>query len=149
MPDPVAQQQAENGLTHANYLQQVKFDSTCVAHLMHIVNSTDAQIVLSTSWAMGYRFTQLNNCLRRNGIPIEVVFEWEDPSERGYMTPRRITSYRQHEISWWLDEHPDITNWVALDDLQAVSSLGPRAIVTDSQVGLTSTDAAKAIAILG
>ena len=149
LPDPVAQEQVNQGLTRANYLDKVIFDAQCLSNFMNILNTTHAEIVLSTSWALGHSFSQITSCLERNGISTHHIFEWEDPSEHTYMTPRKLTSYRQHEISWWLQDHPEITEWVALDDMQGIASLGPRAIVTDPAVGLTHLDAAKAMAILG
>lgn len=149
LPDPLAQEQANQGLTHANYLDKVVFDHQCVSNLMHILNTTQAEIVLSTSWAMGHSFSQITSCLERNGISTEHVFEWEDPSERSYMTPRKLSSHRVNEIHRWLADHPEITNWVAVDDITGIASLGPRAIVTDPTVGLSHSDAAKAIAMLG
>ncbi len=149
LPDPLAQEQANQGLTHANYLDKVVFDHQCVSNLMHILNTTQTEIVLSTSWAMGHSFSQITSCLERNGISTEHVFEWEDPSERSYMTPRKLSSHRVNEIHRWLADHPEITNWVAVDDITGIASLGPRAIVTDPTVGLSHSDAAKAIAMLG
>jgi hypothetical protein len=98
---------------------------------------------------MGHSFSQITSCLERNSINTQHIFEWEDPSEHSYMTPRKLSSHRVNEISGWLVDHPEITNWVAEDDITGIASLGPRAIVTDPTVGLAHSDAAKAIAMLG
>jgi hypothetical protein len=46
------------------------------------------------------------------------------------------------EIQHWIDEHPDITNWVAVDDLNmSVDFLGPRFTDKndiDKKAGLTN-----------
>lgn len=148
LSDPSALQQSQQGLTHANYLEKVVFDPGCVNNLNHILTQTHAQIVLSTSWALGHPLSSLADCLDRNNINSSRIFEYEDPSLANYMTPRKFTSNRANEIGWWLEDHADISNWVALDDMQIIRQLGPRSIVTDPTIGLTKTDVAKAVAIL-
>lgn len=148
LPDPAALEQSKQGLTHANYLERVIFDPACVARLNHILSATHAQIVLSTSWALGHSFGSLVACLNRNQVLSDLVYEWEDPSLVSYMTPRQISSDRAHEIRGWLDDNPAIVDWVALDDMSVIRRLGPRAIVTDPTKGISAVDAALAIAIL-
>lgn len=148
LPDSSALEQSQQGLTVNNYLDQVVFGAECVINLNHILEQTHAEIVLSTSWALGHPLSELATCLDRNNIDSSRIFEYEDPSLYNYMTPRKFSSNRAQEIAWWLEDHTDISNWVALDDMQVIRRLGPRSIITDPTIGLTKTDAAKAIAIL-
>lgn len=142
--DPSARAQADAGLTHNNYLSTVEFDPEPVANLNRILGVSGAEIVLSTSWA-SHSISDISRCLLRNGIDPSLIYTYDDPSARTYMTPRRLNSARDSEIGRWLDRHPHVTNWVAIDDLPSVKNLGPRGLQTDPVVGLDSQTAAEAL----
>ena len=149
LPDGVAVKQAhENGLTKNNYLEQVEFDPECVANLNKIIAATHAEIVLSTSWAMGNPIAKLSNCLLRNGIDPSNIFEYDSPSQGGWITPRKMSSQRSNEIGWWIDEHPEITEWVAIDDDPSILHLKTNYVRTNPAIGLNAEAETTAITIL-
>ena len=148
LPDNVAVEQANQGLTVGNYLQTVKFDADCVNNLNALLLASGAEIVLSTSWARGHSISDLGNCLMRNGIDPGRLFEYDDPGERAYMTPRNMSSGRSSEIGWWLDAHPEIDKWVAIDDDPSVLHLKDHAVRTNPTVGFDKSALSRAVNIL-
>ena len=53
-----------------------------------------------------------------------------------YYTKGELSEYRISEINMWLKEHPEITQWVAIDDLDLGEKFGP--ISGNSNGGLTN-----------
>lgn len=88
-------------LTHEN--QGVAIDPERLALLKQIVDATDAQIVLSTSWREQWQ----------NGdSEIDRIFAGFRILDK---TPQLPTG-RESEIKSWLDDHPEAGNFVVLDD---------------------------------
>ena len=52
---------------------------------------------------------------------------------------------RGYQIQCWLDRNPGVTNMVILDDESDMGPLVTKLVKTNSYVGLTSTDADKAV----
>jgi hypothetical protein len=148
VPDVDAQQQTNSGLTHANYLSTVAFNPICVGNLNQLLHTTHAEVVLSTSWAKGHSISQLSNCLMRNGIDPSNIFEYDDPSENSYMTPRNKAYNRGEEIGAWLRAHPEITQWVAIDDDSTVLHLRTNFVRTNPRAGFDAASLQKALKIL-
>ena len=115
-------------------------DERAIAQLKKIVEATDAEIVLSSSWRW-YKETRdkIHHQLRQKGI------DFVDT------TPREIdiTMSRGAEIKAWLDNHPEVEKFVILDDdeLQIEEYL-PYHVKTNFKYGLTREKAAEAIKIL-
>ncbi len=61
---------------------------------------------------------------------------------------RRTCCGRPKEILAWLDDHPEVTSWVALDDDRMTLPEPWRLVLTDSDVGVTDRDADAAAVIL-
>ena len=115
-------------------------DERAIIQLKKIVEATDAEIVLSSSWRW-YKETRdkIHHQLRQKGI------DFVDT------TPREIdiTMSRGAEIKAWLDNHPEVEKFVILDDdeLQIEEYL-PYHVKTNFKYGLTREKAAEAIKIL-
>ena len=115
-------------------------DERAIVQLKKIVEATDAEIVLSSSWRW-YKETRdkIHHQLRQKGI------DFVDT------TPREIdiTMSRGAEIKAWLDKHPEVEKFVILDDdeLQIEEYL-PYHVKTNFKYGLTREKAAEAIKIL-
>ncbi len=90
----------------------VAIDPERMQLLKQIIDATGAEIVLSTSWR-GHWDMDPNNC-DVCGKQINDIF-----SEFGLQvfdkTPR-LCSSREQEIECWLNEHPEIHNFLVLDD---------------------------------
>ena len=115
-------------------------DERAIVQLKKIVEATNAEIVLSSSWRW-YKETRdkIHHQLRQKGI------DFVDT------TPREIdiTMSRGAEIKAWLDNHPEVKKFVILDDdeLQIKEYL-PYHVKTNFKYGLTREKAAEAIKIL-
>lgn len=110
-------------------------DCSLVPLFRKLIEATDAQIVLSSTWRLypemvTYLWRQLGEDIKARcvGMTIEL---WDE--ERG------------HEIQKWLDGHPEVTQFVILDDTPDMAHLMPHLIQTDSNVGLSEEDVAEAI----
>lgn len=84
--------------------------------LAQIVNATDAKIVLTSDWGMHYvvgAYKQpdkcckyLSNKLRKQGLKIYDTIDWKNFE--------RIE--RADAILAWLNNHPETTNYIIIDD---------------------------------
>ena len=81
-----------------------EFNPTSCKLLNKIIDETDAKIVLSSSWRLD-GILKLNNIFKHCGI-YHKIFD---------VTPC-LDIDRGKEIDKWLSEHPEVTNYVILDD---------------------------------
>ena len=138
-----------NSDAYANYMlteenvdifNEDMLDERAIVQLKKIIEATNAEIVLSSSWRW-YKETRdkIHHQLRQKGI------DFVDT------TPREIdiTMSRGAEIKAWLDNHPEVEKFVILDDdeLQIEEYL-PYHVKTNFKYGLTREKAAEAIKIL-
>jgi len=105
--------------------------------LEDIIKETGAEIVLSSTWRKDQRaFRKLTRVLTYRGLKIldvtpDFSYQPQKPLER---------AYRGHEIQHWLDAHPEVTNYVIVDDDgDMLDSQLLHFIQTDGQYGLTDT----------
>lgn len=129
-------------------------DSDKVKRLAKIVEITDAKIVLSSDWKVGwekYYITRkpshakyLDNHLKKKGNLI--IFDKTPITNKG-------SWYRGEEIITYLNLHSDITHYVILDDIFFedfdCKEIKEHLVLTDYIIGLTDNDVEKAIKILG
>ena len=112
-----------------------EFEPACVARLNRILAETKAHLVVSSSWRHD---AFIDRVLDRAGIKPKM---WD-------ITPYGMGRPRGYEIKKFLHEHPDIENYVILDD---VANMLPEQqshfVQTKYYYGLTD-DAEKAINIL-
>lgn len=136
--------------------------------LQRVVEATGAQIVLSSTW----RLFALNNSPDwRTAHQSEW---WEQTAEElKYLTSFNLLLYgmtpdlvskevpqdfrqmpdgiRGKEILVWLSEHPEVTDWVVLDDIPRWlgEEVMHRAVITHPRRGLTEEDGQKIADLLG
>lgn len=112
--------------------------------LQKIIQETDAKIVLSSTWRiLSEARRRLKNVLGYRGLSIHDVTPQFGVKENG----ERF--YRGHEINDWLDRHPEVTQYVILDDDGDMLDTQLRHFVqTDGKIGLTETLAYRATYIL-
>ena len=99
------------------------FDKKAIKVLNKILSETDAEIVVSSDWKRHATLEELGDYYTQQGVikkPIALTGYFEDlfPSE---WTSRRFRAdlefERAKEITHWLSENKNVTNWVAVDDL--------------------------------
>lgn len=130
----------------------VGIDSDKVKRLAEIVNATDAQIILSSDWKDGWNkyytgrkpshIKYLDNHLYKKG---KLIIKDKTPDiGKGWN--------RGEEILLYLKAHPDIDNYVILDDTFfddfIIKEIEEHLILTDYKVGLTDENVQSAIKIL-
>ena len=99
------------------------FDEKAVRILNEILEETGAEIVVSSDWRFHATLEELGEYYLSQGIikkPIAVTGMIKDlyPKEWSMLRFRAdLELERFMEIQHWIDEHPEITNWVAVDDL--------------------------------
>jgi hypothetical protein len=99
----------------------------------------DLKIVISSAWRI-WGTEYMRELLEKNGI--------DGASERVIDVTGDENGIRGHQIQCWLDRNPGVTNMVILDDESDMGQLMNKLVKTNSFVGLTSTDADKAVAVL-
>eukprot|EP00931_Biecheleriopsis_adriatica_P087716 TRINITY_DN62148_c0_g1_i1.p1 TRINITY_DN62148_c0_g1~~TRINITY_DN62148_c0_g1_i1.p1 ORF type:complete len:323 (+),score=53.99 TRINITY_DN62148_c0_g1_i1:58-969(+) len=118
----------------------------CVKRLAHLVQETEACIVLSSSWRWCEASKlELVNALVSAGLSEECLVGQTPDISDGDMCAQRAS-----EICAWLEAEPCIGNWVVLDDmdLTCAAKLEGHFVHTAMQHGLSDNDALEAFRIL-
>ena len=105
------------------------FDIKAVKVLNKILEQTGAEIVVSSDWRLYASLEELGEYYTSKGIikkPIGFteVFHYTDwlnegrvPSDFDWNRTDGREQERHFEIKDWLNSHPEVTHWVAIDDL--------------------------------
>ena len=99
-----------------------RFNQKAVKILNQILKESDAEIVVSSDWRNHGTLEEIGEWYEINGIikkPIDVTTS--KPLSPGNDFPwshqLQLEQNRGLEIRHWLQEHPEVTHWVAVDDL--------------------------------
>lgn len=138
------------------------FSSAALGNLRSIVQQTGATIVLSSEWRRTDKLrSSINAVLKSQDLlglrDATVIFS--PKLEIARRDPILAWCERRaREIGQWLKDHPEVTAWVAIDDLDfawadAVRSVGTpwikyRSVRTHDKRCITDDDAALAVSIL-
>lgn len=99
------------------------FDKKAVRTLNEIIEETGCEIVVSSDWRLHATVEELGDYYESQGIikrPIDVTDLFKDlyPKEWDAFRFRAdLEIERSMEIIHWVENHPEITHWVAVDDL--------------------------------
>lgn len=115
-----------------------KFDQTSVERLNRIIQATDAEIVLSSTWRIGRDFGQLGDYFISQGV-------CKKPIEK---TPRFGGQHRGDEIADYLGSHSGIESFVIIDDDSDMDDLLPYLVQTDFEYGIQEEHIQRAIELL-
>lgn len=124
------------------------FDKKAIKILNEIIEETDCEIVVSSDWRYYADLSELQEYYTSQGIikaPIDLTSTTEKINPKLF----RWLSYtgslemeRFIEVKDWLDKHPEVTHWVAVDDLDmSVDFLSDRFThveITKLKPGLTN-----------
>lgn len=114
------------------YPVEVRFDNfnaRAIESLNEIIKETDCEIVVSSDWNRQASLIELQYLYESRGIikpPIDITRKYDEKQfkEEGYETYNiKFSNYydrdlsRIMEIKAYLKDHPEVTNWVAVDDL--------------------------------
>jgi hypothetical protein len=109
------------------------FDRKAVKVLNWILEKSGAEIVVSSDWRFHASLEELGEYYISQGImkkPIGMTGMFKDifPREWSQLRFRAdLELERYMEINHWLENHPEVTHWVAVDDLDmSIEFLGER-----------------------
>lgn len=118
------------------------FDAKAVKVLNKILEATDAEIVVSSDWKLHGTLEQMQEMYKEYGViktPIAYTPNMKDYDPEAYALYHWkgwSEQQRIEEIQKYLNEHPEITHWVSVDDLHLGEKFGP--ISGNSNGGLTN-----------
>jgi hypothetical protein len=105
------------------------FDKKAIDTLNEILEETDAEIVVSSDWKRWATVKEMGEYYESQGIkkkPIDFTPFFRDLQAAGkipgyddfvWNRTDQLEQERHFEILEWLKEHPEVTHWVAVDDL--------------------------------
>lgn len=115
------------------------FDPYAVGNLRKIIESTGAEIVISSSWRYIHRLGSMRMMWEIRELPGEILDTL--PCGASYIS-------RGEDIEYWLKKHA-LVNYVIIDDLNDFyTSQLDRYVETNPIVGISEADAARAIELL-
>lgn len=132
--------------------------ASLIRNVKRIVDETDAKIVVSSSWRHGFPEPNVEETVRQiagrlKRCPRNAMLNWLVDNLYD-CTPFSVDSKyigtgRGGEIQTWLDRHPDVENYVIIDDDDGMlDSQLYHFVQTNYEDGLTGTEAVRAIKVL-
>ena len=121
------------------YVKMDNFNDKAVKTLNLILEQTGAEIVVSSDWKLYCTLDELKEMFTKYGVikePIDTTPNITLQYDKNYYTAEELAEYRVSEIKTWLKEHPEVTQWVAVDDLPLGETFGP--ISGNSNGGLSN-----------
>jgi hypothetical protein len=127
------------GLT--NTVSSKVLDPVAMSNLQYILEEVPkVEIVITSSWRKHYTIEALQEMFDQYHISGSFIVG---------VTPVLENGYRGHEIALYLKYHPEITNFVIIDDGTDLAPFIDRLVQIDSKNGLTFSDAEKVIQKFG
>ncbi len=117
------------------------FDKKAVGVLNQIIDETGCEIVISSDWKLKGTLEQMKDMYITRGIkpPIAYTPDLKEIDPDMHFTlyfSNDFESIRILEVKKYLENHPEITNWVAVDDMDLGEKLGR--VSGNSNGGLTN-----------
>lgn len=127
------------------------FDSASIHELKRIIDSANPAIVISSSWKM-LGLGTLREMWRDRGLPGRIFGITPSDASNEMMMRGEMPSpkLKGAEIQQWLDEHPDYTHYVILDDEDVAQDDMQRShlVQTNPKLGLLPETAEKVLVLL-
>ena len=131
-------------------------DGEKVRLLAALVERTEAELILHSGWRFWFdeeleplcpEATNLAELLAGEGLEIAGVTP--DLTTDEIRRTKKFSLVKADEILLWLEEHPDVTGWVVLDDLDLYNDqIEAHQVRTDQSTGLTRENIAEAERLL-
>jgi hypothetical protein len=97
------------------------FDKKAIKVLNEILEETGAEIVVSSDWKNWATVEEMGEYYEQQGIirkPIDFTpREYKLPETQEWHPDWDLEASRTLEIQEWLKEHPEVSHWVSIDDL--------------------------------
>ena len=130
------------------------FDPVAVANLKHIIEETDAEIVISSSWKF-HGVAKLRKMWKQRNLPGHILDITPNTVSDEILLNANLDDMelgvcRGNEIKEWLSMHKgEVSNYVIIDDFDdLLPEQEEHAVLTETLIGLTERDAENAIKIL-
>lgn len=130
------------------------FDPVAVENLVHIINETGANIVVSSSWKY-LGMTKLKEMWDIRNLPGDLLDITPNTVSDEILLNANLDEIelgvcRGNEIKEWLSKHKgEVSNYVIIDDFDdLLPEQMCHAVITNTLIGITESDAEKAITIL-
>jgi hypothetical protein len=110
------------------FIKMDNFNDKAVKVLNSILEETGAEIVVSSDWKLYCTLEELQEMFIKYGViksPIDTTPNVELEYDKQYYTKGELAEYRVMEIKSWLKHNPEVTHWVAVDDLDLGEKFGP------------------------
>lgn len=141
-----------NGHDYSPDAESSTIRKECVVNLSRILTQSDCKVVIISAWRymiLGEAMTikGFEYMLRTHGlagIKDRIVGITRKDYESGQV---ENSTERADQITEWLGEHKEVSNYVVLDDLDLGHSLFHPFVQTDGKVGLTAQDVEKVLHI--
>jgi len=134
---------------------RIPVEPACMQRLNRLIAESRAKVVISSSWRLFARYQDLGPALARYGFVGDVVGETpdlvNDPVWLNAWRTREGAPFqyerieRGMEIREWLKAHPEVTEFVILDDCSDMAELKPWLVHTDAVTGLDDPDVERAL----
>ena len=119
-----------------------KFDPVCVKNLRHIIDATDAGIVVTSTWKMEMGLDGIQQMWNARNLPGKVIG----------VTPDIDPIHRGDEIQAWLDANPGAVRYAIIDDTPFQDFFNeeqlPHLFKVDERTGLDEKTVTKVIELL-
>lgn len=117
------------------------FDKKAVDVLNKIIDTTGCELVISSDWKRWGTIEQMRDMFITRGIkpPIAYTPDLKDFDSDANHLLKSCNDYetiRVLEIKKYLNDHPEVTHWVAVDDMDLGEKIGP--VSGNSNGGLTN-----------
>ena len=112
--------------TMPSHVKMDNFNKGAIDVLNSILEETDTEIVVSSDWKLYCSLDELKEMFAKYGVikaPIDTTPNYPLAHNKQYYKKEELSQYRAIEIKNWLNTHPDVTHWVAVDDLDLSNSL--------------------------
>ena len=130
------------------------FDPVAVSNLAHIIEKTDAVIVISSSWKF-YGVPKLRQMWKIRNLPGTILditpnTVSDEVLLNANLDEMELGVCRGNEIKEWLSRHKgEVSNYVIIDDFDdLLPEQMCHAVITNTLIGITESDAEKSIMIL-
>jgi hypothetical protein len=110
------------------WVKMDNFNDKAVNVLNSILEQTGAEIVVSSDWKLYCTLDELKEMFTKYGVikqPIDTTPNIPLKYDKSYYTKGELAEYRTIEVKQWLKDHPEVTHWVAVDDLPLGELYGP------------------------
>ena len=103
----------------SRYKRKTKFDrlnKKAMKVLNEIIEKTGTEIVVSSDWKFHASLSELKKMYLSEGMvkpPMDATLSYRPYSDR-----ETLEYCRMQEIKSYMEKYPDVTNWVAVDDME-------------------------------